>query len=143
MGVEGRERPLGVVIISVVEIAVGSLLIVSGLAMLLLRELIKTLLTNVNWSAIDATMLAAIDPLIIFLAASSTTMGAVLVLLGVFLWKGAEFSRLTHLALGAILIFTSLVQLFILGRYPVLVLTLIGLILLAYMTRPRVKLFFD
>lgn len=135
-------RPLGIIIISILDIIFGIIATLSGIALIILRSLIQYFpfneLHNMN---LNHQMINLIELLGGVLGTVLLIFGFIGILVGYFLWKGREFARILHIVLSLLGVLSGILSMY--GNIISGVLSVIfNIILIYYLTRFHVKAFF-
>ncbi len=136
------ERPLGISIISILDIIFGLFAMLGGLLLIVLGSIINYIPTNEFQSIhvhINIPKLIMVFGFVI--GVFLLIFGVIGILLGYFLWKGNEFARLLHIVLAILGILSGIITGFnnILSGILSII---INLIIIYYLTRGYVKIFF-
>ena len=135
-------RPLGITIISILDMLFGAVAILSGVVLITLESLIQYFPFNeLHTVNLNHQMISLIILLGGFLGAILLIFGFIGVLVGYFLWKGREFTRILHIVLSLLGILSGLLGIYnnmLSGLFSII----INGIIIYYLTRPHVKAFF-
>ena len=135
-------RPLGITIISILDMLFGIVAILSGVVLVILGSLIRYFpfnelhAINLNHQMISLTMLLGG-----VLGAILLIFGFIGILVGYFLWKGREFTRILHIVLSLLGILSGLLSMYN-NVGPGLLSIIVNSIIIYYLTRSYVKIFF-
>lgn len=136
------KRPIGISILSVFDIIIGFLLLLSGLVMISIGSFLKYLQPN-NFPKLfpSGEVLYLIRVFGGILGILLLIFGIIGVMTGYFLWNGRDFARIFHIVLSLLLVLNDLPTLYSSLRTGLLIIMINGFIVY-YLTRPNVKIFF-
>jgi len=127
------DRPLGVAIISVLDIILGVIALLGGIVIVAMGPFMMTALSEapLPFTGFMAGLLSILGIVII-------VVGLISIILGYLLWNGSNIARLLHIVFAIISILLAVVSF----NPSSIIGIVIDIIIIWYLTRPHVVAFF-